>query len=134
VYERFFHHLAETIHGVVFTRESLDGNANGLFLNVMTSSDQFLNIRGGIVSTVFWIGETGSGPANRRSAWDNHWIGSDGGVDDPLGKVTRDRSIVVLLHSDNLVRPTVDLSPSRTLLLSSHTGIRFLSQDAHSFF
>jgi hypothetical protein len=38
----------------------------------------------GIVSTVFWVGETGSGPTNTRSAWDPNWEGTYGGVDDPL--------------------------------------------------
>src|SRR5258707_5827229 len=38
----------------------------------------------GIVSTVFWIGETGSGPTNTRSAWDKDWVSSYGGVDDPV--------------------------------------------------
>jgi hypothetical protein len=38
----------------------------------------------GIVSTVFWVGETGSGPANTRSAWDPNWEVSYGGVDDPV--------------------------------------------------
>ena len=33
----------------------------------------------GIVSTVFWIGETGSGPTNTRSAWDKNWVSSYGG-------------------------------------------------------
>src|SRR5260221_9568614 len=37
----------------------------------------------GIVSTVFWVGETGCGPANTRSAWDPNWVGTYGGVDDP---------------------------------------------------
>jgi hypothetical protein len=37
-----------------------------------------------IVSTVFWVGETGSGPANTHSAWDNNWVTSYGGVDDPV--------------------------------------------------
>jgi hypothetical protein len=37
-----------------------------------------------IVSTVFWIGETGSGPTNTRSAWDENWVGSYGGIDDPV--------------------------------------------------
>jgi hypothetical protein len=37
----------------------------------------------GIVSTVFWVGETGGGPANTRSAWDPNWEGTYGGVDDP---------------------------------------------------
>ena len=37
-----------------------------------------------IVSTVFWIGETGSGPSNARSAWDSNWVAAYGGVDDPL--------------------------------------------------
>ena len=37
-----------------------------------------------IVSTVFWIGETGSGPSNSRSAWDSNWMGAYGGVDDPV--------------------------------------------------
>jgi hypothetical protein len=37
-----------------------------------------------IVSTVFWVGETGSGPANTRSAWDRKWLNSYGGVDDPV--------------------------------------------------
>jgi hypothetical protein len=37
-----------------------------------------------IVSTVFWIGETGSGPTNTRSAWDKNWVSSYGGVDDPV--------------------------------------------------
>jgi hypothetical protein len=37
-----------------------------------------------IVSTVFWIGETGSGPTNRCSAWDKNWVSSYGGVDDPV--------------------------------------------------
>jgi Protein of unknown function (DUF3300) len=37
-----------------------------------------------IVSTVFWVGETGSGPANTRSAWDGNWVSSYGGVDDPV--------------------------------------------------
>src|SRR5215468_5865345 len=27
-----------------------------------------------IVATVFWIGETGSGPTNARSAWDKNWV------------------------------------------------------------
>jgi hypothetical protein len=38
----------------------------------------------GIVSTVFWVGEVGGGPANTRSAWDPNWEGSYGGVDDPV--------------------------------------------------
>ena len=38
----------------------------------------------GIVSTVFWVGETGGGPANTRSAWDANWEGTYGGVDDPV--------------------------------------------------
>ena len=38
----------------------------------------------GIVATVFWIGETGSGPTNACSAWDNNWVSSYGGVDDPV--------------------------------------------------
>ncbi len=38
----------------------------------------------GIVSTVFWVGETGGGPANTRSAWDANWEATYGGVDDPL--------------------------------------------------
>jgi hypothetical protein len=38
----------------------------------------------GIVATVFWIGETGSGPTNRRSAWDTNWVSNYGGVDDPV--------------------------------------------------
>jgi hypothetical protein len=38
----------------------------------------------GIVSTVFWVGETGSGPTNTRSAWDPNWEGTYGGVDDPI--------------------------------------------------
>ena len=38
----------------------------------------------GIVSTVFWIGETGSGPTNTRSAWDKNWVGRYGGIDDPV--------------------------------------------------
>jgi hypothetical protein len=37
----------------------------------------------GIVSTVFWIGETGSRPTNTRSAWDPNWEATYGGVDDP---------------------------------------------------
>jgi hypothetical protein len=37
-----------------------------------------------IVSTVFWIGEMGSGPTNTRSAWDRNWVSSYGGVDDPV--------------------------------------------------
>jgi len=32
-----------------------------------------------IVSTVFWIGETCSGPTNTRSAWDKNWVSSYGG-------------------------------------------------------
>ena len=36
-----------------------------------------------IVSTVFWVGETGSGPANTHSAWDENWLGTYGGMDDP---------------------------------------------------
>jgi hypothetical protein len=38
----------------------------------------------GIVSSVFWVGETGSGPANTRSAWDPNWVRTYGGVDDPV--------------------------------------------------
>jgi hypothetical protein len=38
----------------------------------------------GIVATVFWIGETGSGPTNARSAWDKSWVSNYGGVDDPV--------------------------------------------------
>jgi len=38
----------------------------------------------GIVSTVFWIGETGSGTTNTRSAWDRNWVSSYSGVDDPV--------------------------------------------------
>src|SRR5258707_749409 len=38
----------------------------------------------GIVSTVFWVGEMGGGPANTRSAWDPNWEGTYGGVDDPV--------------------------------------------------
>ncbi len=41
----------------------------------------------GIVSTVFWVGEIGCGPANTRSAWDPNWEGTYGGVDDPVGRV-----------------------------------------------
>jgi hypothetical protein len=37
----------------------------------------------GIVSTVFWIGETGSGPTNARSAWNSRWMADYGGIDDP---------------------------------------------------
>jgi hypothetical protein len=37
-----------------------------------------------IVATVFWIGETGSGPTNTCSAWDKNWVSSYGGVDDPV--------------------------------------------------
>jgi hypothetical protein len=39
-----------------------------------------------IVSSVFWIGETGSGPTNARSAWDAHWVENYGGVDDPKNR------------------------------------------------
>ena len=39
-----------------------------------------------IVATVFWIGETGGGPTNVRSAWDKNWVSSYGGVDDPVRK------------------------------------------------
>ena len=28
----------------------------------------------GIVSTMFWVGETGSGPSNTRSAWDGNYL------------------------------------------------------------
>jgi hypothetical protein len=38
----------------------------------------------GIVSTIFWIGETGCGTTNTRSAWDRNWVSSYGGVDDPV--------------------------------------------------
>ncbi len=38
----------------------------------------------GIVSTVFWVGEMGSGPSNTRSAWDLNWEKSYGGLDDPV--------------------------------------------------
>jgi hypothetical protein len=38
----------------------------------------------GIVSTVFWVGEIGGGPANTRSAWDPNWEGTYGGVDNPV--------------------------------------------------
>src|SRR5260221_11638463 len=38
----------------------------------------------GIVSTVFWVGETGSGPTNTRSAWDANWERTYGGIDDPV--------------------------------------------------
>jgi hypothetical protein len=38
----------------------------------------------GIVATVFWIGGTGSGPTNARSAWDKNWVSSYGGLDDPV--------------------------------------------------
>ncbi len=38
----------------------------------------------GIVSTVFWVGEVGGGPANTRSAWDPNWERTYGGVDDPM--------------------------------------------------
>ena len=41
----------------------------------------------GIVATVFWIGETGSGPTNARSAWDKDWLSSYGGVDDPVRRI-----------------------------------------------
>lgn len=37
-----------------------------------------------IVSTVFWVGETGSGPANTHSAWDWNWVSNYGGIDDPV--------------------------------------------------
>ena len=41
-----------------------------------------------ITATIFWVGET-AGPDNRNisnasSAWDNHWVKSFGGVDDPV--------------------------------------------------
>jgi len=39
-----------------------------------------------ITSTVFWIGETGSGPTNARSAWDANWMADYGGVDDPRNR------------------------------------------------
>jgi hypothetical protein len=39
-----------------------------------------------IISTVFWIGETGSGPTNARSAWDANWMADYGGVDDPRNR------------------------------------------------
>jgi hypothetical protein len=38
----------------------------------------------GIVTTVFWIGETGSGPTNARSVWDRDWLNSYAGADDPV--------------------------------------------------
>ena len=38
----------------------------------------------GIVSTVFWVGETGSGATNTRSAWDANWERTYGGLDDPV--------------------------------------------------
>jgi hypothetical protein len=38
----------------------------------------------GIVSTVFWVGETGCGPTNWRSAWDPNWEATYGGVDAPV--------------------------------------------------
>jgi hypothetical protein len=37
-----------------------------------------------IASSVFWIGETGSGPTNTRSAWDRNWVSSYGGIDVPV--------------------------------------------------
>ena len=37
-----------------------------------------------IVSTVFWIGETGSGTTNTHSAWEQNWVSRYGGVDDPV--------------------------------------------------
>jgi len=37
-----------------------------------------------IVSTVFWVGETGSGPTNTHSAWEQDWVSRYGGVDDPV--------------------------------------------------
>jgi hypothetical protein len=37
-----------------------------------------------IVSTVFWIGETGSGLSNTHSAWEQDWVSRYGGVDDPV--------------------------------------------------
>jgi hypothetical protein len=37
-----------------------------------------------IVSTVFWVGETGSGPANSHSAWVWNWVSNYGGIDDPV--------------------------------------------------
>ena len=36
-----------------------------------------------IVSTVFWVGETGRN-SNIRSAWDKNWVASYGGIDDPV--------------------------------------------------
>ncbi|MBV8330447.1 MAG: hypothetical protein JO251_20880 [Verrucomicrobia bacterium] len=38
----------------------------------------------GIVSTVFWVGETGAGSANTQSAWDRSWMSNYGGIDDPV--------------------------------------------------
>jgi hypothetical protein len=37
-----------------------------------------------IVSTVFWVGETGNGTANTHSAWEQNWVSRYGGVDDPV--------------------------------------------------
>jgi hypothetical protein len=37
-----------------------------------------------IVSTVFWVGETGSGPTNTHSAWEQDWVSRYGGVDNPV--------------------------------------------------
>jgi hypothetical protein len=39
-----------------------------------------------IVSTIFWIGETGEGPTNARSAWDPNWLADFGGIDDPQNR------------------------------------------------
>jgi hypothetical protein len=47
-------------------------------------SSPFYPWKMGIVATLFWIGETGSGPTNARSAWDKDWINNYGGVDDPV--------------------------------------------------
>jgi hypothetical protein len=67
-----------------------------------------------IVSTVFWIGETGSGPTNARSAWDKSWISSYGGVDDPVRRSGyRPAGFTPLENSFYVALPYCDMAAGR---------------------
>jgi len=65
----------------------------------------------GIVATVFWIGETGNGPTNARSAWDKSWVSSYGGVDDPVR-----RSVLLQTELENRELRLNYSRPERTSL------------------
>ncbi len=51
---------------------------------VTTASNEGSSSKYPPAAMVFWVGETGGGPANTRSVWDPNSEGTYGGVDDPV--------------------------------------------------